>query len=673
MVDEHVPKSKNPNDRYPPWFSKPLIRVLKEKEKLRARYKKYDNPRDHFEYRILEGRSKAMMNTCYKNYVCFTENSIRHNPKFFWSFVKIKNAKSNDIPSQMCLRGETATAGDEVCNLFAKHFSSNFTPSTSSPAVVETGPSHQHGLGVVVFTERDILKALKKLNICKGAGPDGFPPLFVKMCASSLSLPLKIIFNCSIATSQFPSEWKMANVVPIFKKGDSDDVQNYRPISLLSVFAKIFESLICPLVTSLISPQLVTQQHGFRNRKSTTTNLVHYVNQISELMDSGAQVDSIYTDFSSAFDRVDHKILLAKLERFGIFGNLLDWFESYLTKRQQKVVIKGYESPIYFSTSGVPQGSHLGPILFLMFVNDIVLAVKHSNCSIFADDLKIYKKINSSLDARLLQGDLDAVHNWCTLNRMSLNVSKCYHITFTKKRRPLPTSYSINGVTLQKVETIRDLGVHLDSRLTFIHHIDNITARAARMSGFIKRICRDFQSISTLKVLFYTLVRSVLDYASPVWNPTYRVHVNRIERIQRSFTRYLCFKSFDCPRDSSYGQRLSYFKICSLENRREVTDLIFLHKLVNGSLNVPDLLANVSVAVPRRSIIRSGRATVTFVTSSSRTNLGSSAPMNRLMGTYNKISARTSSIDIFSNPFRVYRRLITSSESQIVCVTQETG
>lgn len=596
----------------------------------------------------------------------FTEKSIRDNPKVFWSFVKAKKAKTNDIPSEMCLGNKTASTGEEVCNLFAQHFSSNFTSSTGSPAIVEMGLRyHQHELGKVVFTERDVLKALKKLNICKGAGPDGLPPVFIKKCASSLTLPLKLIFNYSITASQFPTDWKIANVVPVYKKGDSSDVQNYRPISLLSVFAKIFESLLCPILTSHISAQLAVQQHGFCVRKSTTTNLVHYVNQIGALMDSRTQVDSIYTDFSSAFDKVDHKILLNKLENFGIFGQLLLWFKSYLTERQQRVVVKGYESPVYFSTSGVPQGSHLGPILFLMFVNDIVLSIKHSKCSIFADDLKIFKEINTPYDVLLLQTDLDAVHDWCLQNRMTLNVKKCYHITFTKKRSPLPTSYSINGVALQKTDTIRDLGVQLDSKLSFTNHIDNITAKAAKMSGFIKRMCRDFQAISTLKVLFNTLVRSLLEYASPVWNPTYRVHVKRIERIQKGFTRYLRFKSSSCPRDSSYGQRLSHFKMYSLEHRRRVNDQILLYKIVNGLVSAPDLLAELRIAVPRQKVIRSGRETITFATTASRTNLGSNAPMNRLMRNYNKIALRTNSIDIYSNPFCQYRRrLLTTSESQ---------
>lgn len=662
IVDECVPRYNRRNKKFPAWFSKCLIRLLNEKEKLRLRFKKYKNPRDKYEYRILEDRSKTMIKKCYSTYVNNTEDNIRLNPKAFWSFVKAKKAKSNDIPSEMYWSGKVANSGEEVSKLFASHFSATFAPPAGTVAVQTKSKEYpQLALGSHYFTERDILKELKKLNTCKGPGPDGLPPHFIRQCAKYLSLPLKLIFNKSLMSSKFPTQWKIAHVVPIFKKGEPNDVKNYRPISLLSIFSKLFESLICPVLTSLIKTQLATQQHGFCTNKSTTTNLVHYINDISRSVDSGVQVDSIYTDFSSAFDKVNHVLLLQKLANYGMHGHLLRWFESYLSDRQQRVVIKGYQSPLYHSTSGVPQGSHLGPILFLVFVNDIIHSIKNSKCSMFADDLKLYKEIESSTDIALLQKDLDAIHEWCHSNMMTLNAAKCYHITFTRKKLIQPSAYHLNGITLQKVDTIRDLGVQLDSQLSFINHFDTIVAKANKMSGFVKRTCKEFRSIGTLKVLYNSLVRSILEYASPAWNPAYRVHIDRIECIQKKFTRYLRYRSQTCNREADYPQRLCHFKMSSLEQRRSCSDLIFLYKTLHNLANVPELVSEIGLIVSRRTSYRSNFKTETFQMPKTRTNLGRSAPLYRLLSSYNKLSTRTNNLDIFSNSLNEFRRYILSS------------
>ncbi|CAH2084880.1 unnamed protein product [Euphydryas editha] len=387
----------------------------------------------------------------------------------------------------MYLGDNVATSGEEISKQFAAHFSSNFIPSICPNSSRTSSRSYsQFGLGKITFTEGKLLKLLRNLDACKGPGPDGLPALFVKRCSPGLSSPLKIIFNQSIASSKFPSEWKIANVVPIFKKGESNISSNYRPISLLSIFAKLFEAAVCPVITSHIKPQLAPQQHGFCVGRSTTTNLLSYVNDISKSLDNRIQVDSIYTDFSSAFDKVNHKLLIKKLEQFGIFGSLLNWFASYLSERKQRVVLRGYESPPYLSSSGVPQGSHLGPILFVVFVNDIVNSIKHCKCSLYADDLKIYRDIKTNSDVLLLQQDLDAIQNWCHDNLMILNTSKCYHMTFTRNRNILASKYSLNGVSLQKVDTIRDLGVQLDRKLSFVNHFDTIVAKALKIGRFCK-------------------------------------------------------------------------------------------------------------------------------------------------------------------------------------------
>ncbi|CAH2216375.1 jg3180 [Pararge aegeria aegeria] len=280
---------------------------------------------------------------------------------------------------------------------------------------------------------KSVEKALKKLDKNKGAGPDELPAIFIKNCAATLAYPLYLIFNRSLATGIFPDKWKFANVVPIPKSGQADDILNYRPISLLSHVSKVFESLICPYLSFQLQSILIAQQHGFRNKMSTVSNLTEYTTQIIDNIDKGYQVDAIYMDVSKAFDRVDHMILISKLYDAGIQGTLLSWLSSYLSCRQQKVVVCGYESDPFRVPSGVPQGSHLGPMLFLVYINDVCDNIKSSNFTLFADDLKIFKAIKTPLDSDSLQNDLNSISDWSAKNKLPLNIKKCLLSVHQKK------------------------------------------------------------------------------------------------------------------------------------------------------------------------------------------------------------------------------------------------
>ena len=240
---------------------------------------------------------------------------------------------------------------------------------------------------------------------------------------------------------------------------------------------------------------------------------------------------------------------------------------------------------------------------------------------------------------------------------MTLNAKKCYHITFTRRKLIQPSAYFLNGITLQRVDTIRDLGVQLDSKLSFTNHFDTIVAKANKMSGFVKRTCKDFQSTGTLKVLYNALVRSILEYASPVWNPTYRVHIDRIECIQKKFTRYMRFRSQTCDREAGYAERLCHFKMSSLEQRRSCSDLVLLFKIFHNLASAPEMLSEVSIIVPRRTSFRSNFKTETFELPKNKTNLGRSSPLYRLLCSYNRLSTRTGDLDIFSSSLNEFRRL----------------
>jgi len=252
---------------------------------------------------------------------------------------------------------------------------------------------------------------------------------------------------------------------------------------------------------------LADEQHGFRKMKSTETNLIVFYSHLIDVVKSGGRVDAIYTDLRKAFDSVDHGILMLKLKKLGIIDPLLTWFSSYLSNRSFRVMVDGVLSNNKVAISGVPQGSHLSPLLFLLFINDVGLIFKSCKYLLFADDLKMYLPINSMNDSIQLQHVLDTFSLWCLKNSLSLNVDKCKCISYTRQKNKSIFPYTINGFIISYTSIIRDLGVLMSSDLTFNAHIDSIYSIALRVIGLTKRNCMDFKNIICLKVLYYSLVR----------------------------------------------------------------------------------------------------------------------------------------------------------------------
>ena len=255
-------------------------------------------------------------------------------------------------------------------------------------------------------------------------------------------------------------------------------------------------------------------QHGFISGKSCTSNLLEVLDHIGSLLDNGEQIDVVYMDMSKAFDKVSHGRLLHKLREFGCGGTLLQWFSSYLTDRRQRVTVAGVTSDSLPVSSGVPQGSILGPALFLLFVNDLPDAIESSDVAMFADDTKIYKKIKSLEDATLLQSDINRLHVWSSASGLLFNETKCKTQRITRKLRPVVSTYSLNNTELASVNAERDLGVWVSNNLNWNKQVLDQTARANRLLGYIKRNTRFIQSVSVRRTLYLTLIRAHLAYAA---------------------------------------------------------------------------------------------------------------------------------------------------------------
>jgi hypothetical protein len=529
----------------------------------------------------------------------------------------------------------TADSPQNVSELFATFFESVYDDDDGGGRI-DGSVTSNGGFSTLSFSISDIETALAGLDVSKGPGDDGIPPSFIKRCADGLKSPLLHIFNLSLSKGLFPSKWKDSYLIPIFKSGKRNEVGNYRGVAILSCFAKLFEVITYGYIFFAIKSSLPTNQHGFVSGRSTVTNLIEFTSFVLNSMESGCQVDSIYTDFSKAFDKVNHRLLLLKLTCLGFGGNFLNWIASYLTGRCQYVKIGNSRSRLFPVKSGVPQGSHLGPLLFILFLYDVNVCFKSVRFLLYADDLKIYFQVRNSSDYIRAQTELDKFSQWCSDNKMSLNLSKCKTISFTRSTTVHNFDYRLSGSTLDRVETITDLGVVLDTKLTFSSHVDAIVNKASKRLGFIKRIGKEFRDVYALKTLFNSYVRSKLEYASVIWNPYYRTHSDRIESVQRRFMRFaLRFLRWNNNSPlPPYCQRCRLIDVERLNVRRRVACVMFVHDVLSNKYDCPVVLSNMSFLVYRRNV----RSRVMFREDQHRTNYGANEPLNGAIRVFNRFS-----------------------------------
>ena len=306
-------------------------------------------------------------------------------------------------------------------------------------------------------------KVLKSLNVSKACtGPDGVFPGLLKECHMEVAPSLTRLFNYSLSRGTLPIDWKTANVVPVFKLGEQTAIDNYRPVSLTSVVVKYLESLIHNYIMSFVSDNklLCDNQHGFRPLPSRVTQLLQLVHEWLGILEERGYVVAIFLDFAKAFDKVSHPHLLLKLQHHGIKGQLLKWISDFLTTRRQRVVIDGHSSGWSEVTSGLPQGSILGPFLFLVYINDFPLAVK-CKCGLFADDSILHRKVTSESDCEDLQTDLHSAYDWCNswLVTLKSEKSNCKILHLWRSKDPYHHEHWLSDKPLSTVDNHKHLGV----------------------------------------------------------------------------------------------------------------------------------------------------------------------------------------------------------------------
>lgn len=431
----------------------------------------------------------------------------------------------------------------------------------------------------IKVTETEILELIAKLDDEKAIGPDEVSGKILKECREVTVRQIYDIIKCSIETGEVPAEWKRAEVIPIYKSGNKEEPLNYRPVSLTSIVCKICESIIKKHWLKFLENQklISNNQFGFRKGRSCVTNLLNFYSRVIEgVQERDGWVDCVYLDLKKAFEKVPHDRLLWKLGKMGgLSGNILIWMKNYLRGREMRTIVKDIKSEWRAVESGVPQGSVLAPVLFLVFINDMAEGIK-SYINLFADDAKLCRVIKNEEDCETLQEDLNRIWKWSKTWEMEFNMDKSHVMEMGRsENRPVGVYKMGEEVEIRKVNKEKDLGVIMQGDSQPESHINKIFGETNNLIRNIG-LAFNYMDEEMMKKLISTIIRPRLEYAGVVWSPHKKKHIKKLERLQRIAT-----KMVPGLRGKSYEERLQALNLTTLEQRRERGDLIQVYKLIN--------------------------------------------------------------------------------------------
>ncbi|CAM4380368.1 unnamed protein product [Caretta caretta] len=513
----------------PSWMSKHLREVIKKKQNAYREWKMEGISKESYLIEVRTCRDKVRQ--AKSQVELALAKGIKTNSKSFYSHINKKKTKKEEVGQLNTEDGVEVKDNLGMAQYLNKYFASVFNKANED--LRDNGSMTNGNEDMEVdMSISEVEAKLEQLNGTKSGGPDNLHPRILKELAHEIASPLARIFNESVNSGVVLYDWRIANIVPIFKKGKKSDLGNYRPVSLTSVVCKVLEKVFKDIKANGKWDKI---QHGFTKGRSCQTNLISFFEKVTDFLDKGNAVDLIYLDFSKVFDTVPHGELLVKLEKMGINMKIERWIRNWLTGRLQRVILKGELSGWRKVTSGVPQGSVLGPILFNLFITD--LGTKSGSVLIkFVDDTKLEGIANLERDRDIIQEDLDDLVNWSNSNRMKFNSEKCkdMHLGINNKN----FSYNLGTHQLEVTEEEKDLGVLIDHRMTMSRQCDMAVKKANAVLGCSRRgiSSRDKE---VLVLLYKALVRSHLEYCVQFWSPMFKKDEFKLEQVQRRATRMI--------------------------------------------------------------------------------------------------------------------------------------
>ena len=524
MLNKHVPHGFTRTRTDVPWLTRELKQRCRLKRRLYNKAKKHKDPQQWAKYKQCADMVKKELRKAHWQHInkILLAAETENNPKPFWSFIKSQNQDTTGV-APLKHKNQLFSGATDRASILSNQFKSVFTKDDNSELkhTAPYGPSYPE-MEPFNITQHGVQKLLSAINPSKAGGPDQVPCRVLKELAEELAPVLTSIFRQSLESGEVPSDWKMQWVTPIFKKRSKCDAANYRPVSLTCVTSKLLEHIICSQIRDHLDRHRILSpfQHGFRGRRSCETQLAVTYHDLAELNDQMLQVDIGILDFSKAFDVVPHTRLLNKLKFYGLSEEVISWIREFLHERKQKVMVDGVFSQEEKVDSGVPQGTVLGPLLFLLFINNIPDGLTSgTRIRLFADDCLVYRPIRSPADQQILQNDLLCLEKWSNTWGMHFNPSKC-NILSTRPgiKGHHHHFYVLYGVILKEVETAKYLGVLLSNTLSWTPNVDAVATRANQKLGFIRRNLRG-SPLKSKCMAYTTLVRSGLEYAAPIWDP----------------------------------------------------------------------------------------------------------------------------------------------------------
>ena len=567
-------KLSKPNNN--PWITRNIVRMIRKRCRVYKRNERFPSIANQAELDELCAIVKSEIHKAKADYL---ENHLckqmeEGNSKPLFNYLNRHKGRSNNISSLK------DSEQHEIPDTLAKHFAAVFSDTNLPipPAhVVKTYPK----MDKIEIGRHGVELLLTKLDQRKAPGPDNVSGITIKNFA--LNCPSFVdcvcyIFRKSINEGKVPTTWRQGIVRPIYKGGDRTDTNNYRPICLTSILAKSLEHILCSHMWQHINDYEIIKgnQHGFRKNLNTTTQLLHVIHKAAEAYDRQLDYHLISFDFSKAFDRVPHNLLLHKLRSYNFDVNCVNWIQDWLRDRTSVVSVNGEHSKEFSVRSGVPQGSVLGPLLFILYVNDMSDQIKHSECRLYADDTVLCSSVT---DLTLIQSDVNSLFEWAKAWGMIFNPLKCCHMQFGTD---IPATQFMLGTDFIPItNSVKYLGVHIDSNLKWNNHISKITAKANRALGLIKRNLKEAPK-KTKWIAFTCMVKPILEYASQVWSPYAVGLTNSLEKVQNNAIRWVYWLK---KRDSITDCRNDH-AISSLSTRRRELDILFLRKIEAGLFDV---------------------------------------------------------------------------------------
>ena len=541
--------------RSKPWVNLHIQKLIKHRDRLLRKLRKSHSKATEelykkFRNRVVSENRKSKIKY-YESYFQSNKSNIKSLWKGIKSIINTKARNTIQSISQLVVNGITHQDPQKMANVFNNFFvnvsalvCSEIPRSKKSP-IDYLGCRNPNSiyLNPIIHTEIDDIISL--LQNGKSTGPFSIPVKLLKVLKPYISQPLANIFNQSIILGIFPDKLKYAKVISIHKKGSPTDPSNYRPISLLSIFSKIFEKLMHKRLYEFLDKMNIfySLQFGFREKHSTNHALISMTESIRNTIDNGKFGCGVFIDLKKAFDTVNHDILLKKLEHYGVRGIALDWFASYLSNRKQYVSVNGHISDYLNITCGVPQGSVLGPLLFLIYINDLPNISKLLSFYLFADDTNIYFEAPDMFTLqKIMNRELRYVKKWLDANKLALNIEKTNFVVFhsTAKKVHEPVVLKFGRKKISRVKYVKFLGVLLDETLSWKYHLIELSRKLSRTAGVMYKL-RHFAPLDTLKSVYYALFYPFLTYGITVWGATHEKFLHPVSVCQKKAIRAMTF------------------------------------------------------------------------------------------------------------------------------------